>query len=330
MPLFSRPAKKATHLFFATDVHGSERTFRKFINAGKFYKADVLVMGGDIIGKMAIPIIREGSGHYRATLQGTQVHLETEAELDKLNERIGTLGFYSKIMDEDEYRALASDESAVDAMFHDLARARLESWLELAESRLAGTGIKCYITGGNDDYPDVLEVLNKSGTESVFGCEGRRIDLDGQHTMLSLGASTPTPWNTPREVTDEELGHMIEDLIGQVDDLSRCVFNFHDPPVDSTLDTCPMLDWTTDPPSQIVKAGQVVLYGAGSKSVRRAIEAHQPLLGLHGHIHESPGVMKIGRTVCANPGSEYAEGVLRGVLVNLADGKVESYQLTSG
>jgi Icc-related predicted phosphoesterase len=330
MPLFSRPAKKSTHLFFATDVHGSERTFRKFINAGKFYKADVLVMGGDIIGKMAIPIIREGNGHLRATLQGTQEHLETETELDKLNERIGTLGFYSKIMDEDEYHALASDESAVDAMFHDLARARLESWLDLAESRLAGTGIKCYITGGNDDYPDVLEALNKSGTESVFPCESRSIDIDGQHTMISLGASTPTPWNTPREVTDEELGHMIDDLIGQVDDLSRCIFNFHDPPVDSTLDTCPMLDWSTDPPSQIVKAGQVVLHGAGSRSVRQAIEKHQPLLGLHGHIHESPGVMKIGRTVCANPGSEYAEGVLRGLLVNLAEGKVESYQLTSG
>jgi Icc-related predicted phosphoesterase len=115
-----------------------------------------------------------------------------------------------------------------------------------------------------------------------------------------------------------------------VDDLTRCIFNFHDPPVDSTLDTCPMLDWTTDPPSQIVKAGQVVLYGAGSKSVRQAIETHQPLLGLHGHIHESSGIMKIGRTVCANPGSEYAEGVLRGVLVSLDDGKVESYQLTSG
>jgi Icc-related predicted phosphoesterase len=311
-------------------VHGSERTFRKFINAGKFYKAEVLVMGGDIIGKMAIPIIREGNGHFRATLQGTQEHLETQAEVDKLNERIGTLGFYSKIMDEDEYRALASDETAVDAMFHDLARARLESWLDLAETRLAGTGIRCYITGGNDDYPDVLEALDKSGTESVFACESKVIDIDSQHTMVSLGASTPTPWNTPREVSDEELGHMIEDLIEKVDDLSRCIFNFHDPPVDSTLDTCPMLDWTTDPPSQIVKAGQVVLYSAGSKSVRKAIETHQPLLGLHGHIHESPGVMKIGRTVCANPGSEYAEGVLRGVLVNLAEGKVESYQLTSG
>jgi Icc-related predicted phosphoesterase len=123
---------------------------------------------------------------------------------------------------------------------------------------------------------------------------------------------------------------MIEALLPNVPDLSRCIFNFHDPPVDSTLDTCPMLDWNTDPPSQIVKGGQVVLFGAGSVSVRQAIETHQPLLGLHGHIHESPGVVKLGRTVCINPGSEYGEGVLRGCLINLVDGKVESYQLTTG
>lgn len=330
MPLFSRPDKKTTRLFFATDVHGSERTFRKFVNAGKFYEADILVMGGDIIGKMAIPIIREPNGHYRATLQGTLEHLETEADLEKLNERIGILGFYSKVMEEDEYRELASDEAAVDTMFHDLARARLESWLDLAETRLSGTGIKCYITGGNDDYPDVLAALGEGDGQSVFPCEGRVVDLDGKHTMVSLGTSTPTPWHTPREVPDEELGTMIEDLVAQVGDVQQCVFNFHDPPIDSTLDTCPMLDWTTDPPSQIVKAGQVVLYGAGSQSVRKSIETHQPLLGLHGHIHEASGIVKIGRTICANPGSEYGEGILRGLLVNFADEEVKSYQLTTG
>jgi Icc-related predicted phosphoesterase len=91
-----------------------------------------------------------------------------------------------------------------------------------------------------------------------------------------------------------------------------------------------MLDWTTDPPTQIVKAGQIVLHGAGSRSVRLAIETHQPMLGLHGHIHESAGVIRLGRTLCANPGSEYGEGVLRGFLARLADGAVESYQLTTG
>jgi Icc-related predicted phosphoesterase len=331
MPLFGKKAgQKSTTVFFATDVHGSERTFRKFVNAGKFYNAQVLVMGGDIIGKMAIPIIQEGGGRYRATLQGRTEHFEGDEALQALRERIGTLGFYSRILEEDEFREVAADPARVDAMFHDLARERLEAWVDLAEARLAGTGIKCYVTGGNDDYPDVLQSLHRPGAEALVACEGRVVPIDDAHTMISMGFSTPTPWKTPREIPDAELGLMINDMIAQVADPSRCIFNFHDPPVDSTLDTCPELDWSTDPPTQIVRAGQVVLHGAGSKSVRKAIETHQPLAGLHGHIHESPGATRIGRTLCVNPGSEYGEGVLRGVLLNLARGKVESYQLTSG
>lgn len=322
--------QKSTRLFFATDVHGSERTFRKFINAGKFYEANVLVMGGDIIGKLAIPIIKEGSGRYRATLQGRTERLEGDAELEKLLERLGILGFYSQVMSEDEFQSYQADPAAVEHLFHQLTRQRLEAWLDLAETRLRGTGIKCFITGGNDDYSEVLTVLQRSGAESFFGCEGQVVQVDDDHSMISLGYSTLTPWKTPREVTEEELGGMIEAMMPGVPDLSRCIFNFHDPPVNSSLDTCPMLDWNTDPPSHIVKSGQVVLFGAGSLAVRQAIERHQPLLGLHGHIHESPGVVKLGRTLCINPGSEYGEGVLRGCLLNLVNGKVESYQLTTG
>ncbi len=331
MPLFGKKSpQKQTRLFFATDLHGSERTYRKFINAGKFYEASVLIMGGDILGKLAVPIIKEGSGHYRATLQGRTERLATEDELKNLLERLGTLGYYFKVMDEDEFKAIQSDPARVDALFHELARQKLEAWVDLAETRLAGSSIQCYVTGGNDDYPDVLEALHRAGAQSIFACEGKVMQVDDDHTMISMGFSGPTPWRTPREVPDEELGVMIDQMIAQVSDVGRCIFNFHDPPADSTLDTCPMLDWNTDPPAQIVKGGQVVLIGAGSASVRRAIEAHQPLLGLHGHIHESPGVVKIGRTVCINPGSEYGEGILRGCLVTLSNSKVEGYQLTSG
>lgn len=331
MAFFSRkPKKQTTRLFFATDLHGSERTFRKFINAGKFYDANVLVMGGDITGKLLIPIIQEGNGNYRATLQGSIQHLTTEEELKNLHDRIGLLGFYSQIMDEDEFKSLQADPKAVENLFHAKARERLEAWVDLAETRLAGTGIKCFVTGGNDDDPEVLAPIYREGTQSFFGCENMMVHLDDDHTMISVGLSTPTPWKTPREVPDEELGQMIEKMVIQVSTMGSCIFNFHDPPIDSTLDTCPMLDWNTDPPTPIVKAGQIVMHGAGSKSVRHAIEKHQPMLGLHGHIHESMAVAKIGRTTCINPGSEYGEGVLRGCLVNFSGGVIESYQMTSG
>jgi uncharacterized protein len=328
--LSSKSKKDATRLFFATDLHGSERTFRKFINAGKFYEVDILVMGGDITGKLLVPIIKEKNGHYRATLQGRVEHLETQAELDHLTGRLGILGFYFKVMDEDEYQVLAADPKAVDSLFHELARARLSSWVDLAEERLGGTGKKCFVTGGNDDDPEVLTALNREDARSFFGCEGQVVQVDADHTMISVGYSTPTPWKTPREVTDEKLGEIIEEMVSKVQDLNKTIFNFHDPPIDSSLDTCPMLDWDKDPPQQIIRGGQVVMIGAGSKSVRTAIEKHKPMLGLHGHIHESQSMAKIGRTTCINPGSEYGEGVLRGCLVTFAHGDVQGFQMTSG
>jgi len=331
MPPFGKKGSgKTTRLFYATDLHGSERTYRKFLNAGKFYDAQVLVMGGDIIGKLAIPIIRESNGHFRATLQGNTEHIDSEDGLKALVERLGLLGFYHKIMTEEEFRALAADQAAVDALFHTLARRRLEAWIELASTRLEGTGIRCYVTGGNDDYPNVLEVMKTSASQTFIDCEGVVVNLDDEHTMISVGNSTPTPWKTPREIPDEELGRIIDGMVAQVSDLHHCVFNFHDPPNDSTLDTCPELDWTTDPPTPVVKAGQIVMHGAGSKSVRKAVETHQPMLGLHGHIHESSAAVKIGRTLCVNPGSEYGEGILRGALITLSSGEIKAYQLTSG
>ncbi len=328
--LFKKSKKEPTRLFYATDIHGSERTYRKFVNAGKFYNANVIVMGGDITGKLLVPVIKEKNGHFRATLQGQTEHYESEADLQSLYDRLGLLGFYYMVMDEEEFRHLSEDPEAVDRLFHQLARQRLESWVELAEERLKGTGIKCFVTGGNDDDPDVLDAINRTDTESFFGCENKLVNVDDDHTMISVGFSTPTPWRTPREITDEELGGMIEEMASMVTNMSNCIFNFHDPPKDSTLDTCPMLDWSQDPPEPIVRAGQQVMHGAGSTSVRSAIEKFQPMLGLHGHIHESQGAIKIGRTTCVNPGSEYGEGFLRGCLINFSDGKIESYQMTSG
>ena len=328
--LFKKAPKKLSRLFFATDVHGSERTYRKFINAGKFYSVPILVMGGDITGKLLIPIIKEKSGNYRATLQGNTQRVETEEELKKLIETIGTLGFYYKVLDEAEFQGIQGNQATIDELFHELARQRLESWIDLAETRLAGTGIRCYVTGGNDDDPEVLKVLKRSGAKSFIACEGDVVHVDDDHTMVSVGLSTPTPWNTPREVPDEKLGEYIEEIVKKVPDMQKAIFNFHDPPNDSTLDTCPLLDWSTDPPAPIFKAGQMVMQGAGSKSVRKAIETYQPMLGLHGHIHESQGVVKIGRTTCVNPGSEYGEGMLKGCLVTFSNGEIEGFQMTSG
>lgn len=329
MRLFRR-GQRGTKIFYATDVHGSERTWKKFLNAAKFYGADVLIMGGDVMGKLAIPVIRETGGSHRATIHGRVERADDEAGVEALRARIGDLGFYDVVMGEDEYRATQSDPAAVERLFVRLATERLARWMDLAETRLAGTGIRCYATGGNDDLTEVMATMDRSDARAFVACEDRAVPIDDDHVMISMPYVNPTPWRTPREAEEPELAERIERMARPFGDHRQVIFNFHAPPKDSTLDTCPMLDATTDPPSQVVRGGQPVLYGAGSSAIRESIERHQPMLGLHGHIHESQAAARIGRTLCVNPGSEYGEGVLRGCLITLANGKVESFQMTAG
>ncbi|MBI2764266.1 MAG: metallophosphoesterase [Chloroflexi bacterium] len=322
--------QRGTKIFYATDVHGSERTWKKFLNAAKFYGADVLVMGGDVMGKLAIPVIHEAGGSYRATVHGRLERVTTDAEVAAIRARIGDLGFYDVVMDEDEYRTTQADPAAVERLFVRLATERVARWIDLAETRLAGTGIKVYATGGNDDLTEVMATMDRADTQAFVACEDRAVPLDDDHVMISMPYVNPTPWHTPREAGEPELAERIAHLAARFGDHSRVIFNFHAPPIDSTLDTCPMLDASTDPPRQIVKGGQPVLHGAGSAAIRESIERYQPMLGLHGHIHESQAAARIGRTVCINPGSEYGEGVLRGCLITIRDGKVTGYQMTAG
>lgn len=331
MALFGKKAQGGvTRLFFVTDVHGSETTFRKFVNAGKFYGVNVLVLGGDIAGKMVVPILDLAGGKYRATIQSITHELEGSDAVADFEKRAAKLGSYTVVVTPDEYEVLSADASKVDALYHKLATERLARWIDFAEERLAGTGIRCYISGGNDDAPDILEPLVGHKGESVIDCEHKHIMIDDEHLMLSTGLSNPTPWHTPREVDDMELAARIAEIVEGVDDFSRVILNFHAPPKDSTLDTAAELDWSTDPPKVVTSGGTPVMYGAGSAAVRSAIEKYQPLLGLHGHIHESRGQTKIGRTVAINPGSEYGEGLLRGAIVTLQGDRVENVQLTSG
>lgn len=332
MPLFSRKGKAGatpTRLFYASDIHGSEPTYRKFLNAAKFYEVDALVFGGDLMGKLLIPIVREAGGTWRARLQGQNHHLTSEEQLADFRKNLETLGFYWQEMDPEEYRTYEGNQDKIDALFDVLAKQRLQEWVTLAEERLAGTHVRVYLCGGNDDTDEVLTALD-GAEDRVVNAENRVVELDDEHTLVTIGYSTPTPWETPREKTDEELGELIGQIMADVADPARCVFNFHCPPLDSGLDTCLKLDASVWPPTPVLENNQPVYYGAGSRSVADALEAYQPVVGVHGHIHESRGVADYGRTPALNPGSEYGEGVLRGLIVGIRAGEVVGHQFTSG
>jgi len=314
----------ATRIYYASDVHGSNRCFRKFLNAAKFYQANVLVMGGDILGKAIVFLEEVCSGVYVTEEHGHQVILTTEAEVQAFEQRASDRGLYSYRCHAGEPQVLRN-AGEIELLFTRLMRERLMQWLNLADERLAGTGVRCFMMGGNDDPPGVLEVLSEG--DVVCNPEDHAVLLDEASEMISFGWSNPTPWHTPRECSEEELGKRIDALMAQVRHPESLVMNLHVPPFQSGLDDAPELDASLKVQTSL---GQTRFKPVGSTAVRASIERYQPLLGLHGHVHEAHASCKIGRTVCINPGSDYSEGVLHGVLVTLNKGKLKGYQMVSG
>jgi hypothetical protein len=322
--------RKFTRAFFATDLHGSCVTYRKLLSAANAYDTKILIMGGDIIGKLLIPIISSPDGRRRVTLHGQLKWIEDENDLNATIENIELLGFYYISMTEEEFKAVQGDQQQIEALVSEKANVRLADWIRLADERLQDCGVKLYVTGGNDDPVETLEFLENHHTDHFLTCEEQTIQLDEIHTMVSLGISNLTPWDTPREYPEDVIAEKIEKLVEGIEDFTNVIFNFHIPPYNSGLDSCPELDTSKDPPEPILKGGQQVFKPVGSHSVLAAIEKYQPLLVLCGHIHEARGTVQMGRTLVVNPGSEYGEGVLKGAIVNLGDGEVMSWQMTSG
>jgi uncharacterized protein len=321
--------KPMVRIFFASDLHGSEVAFRKMLNAVKAYDVDALICGGDVAGKRLYPVVDHGDGTHTIQCNGSDERLQAGAELAAARERLADAGAYTVDVEPDEAAAIAGDPERMERIFVDKVRERLTAWIELAEERLAGTDTAVYVTGGNDDSDEMLEPLRNGGSSRLVACEGRVVDVCG-YPMASLGWSNETPWNTPRETDEGSLAAMIDDAIGGLEGYERSIFNFHVPPKDSSLDTCPRLDMSVWPPAPVMHGGEVEVFGAGSSAVAEAIHRHQPMLSLHGHIHESANAIKLGRTVAINPGSDYQDGCLRGAIVCLRGDKVADYQLTRG
>jgi|WetSurMetagenome_2_1015567.scaffolds.fasta_scaffold08298_4 uncharacterized protein len=322
--------RKFTRLFYATDIHGSQLAFRKFLNAPVGYDTEILVLGGDVTGKFLIPIITAEDGTKRVTLHGRKREIKTEQESLELYSNLGVLGYYGVEMSEDSFQDAQKDERIVEEIFINEKRKRLAEWINLADDKFKATKNMLYLTGGNDDEEEALKILESVHSEHVIPCEGKHVMLDEIHQMVSLGISNLTPWHTPREYPEEVISERIEETVSGIDDFTNVIFNFHVPPFGHGLDMCPELDTSVDPPAPVMHGGEQSFKPVGSTAVLAAIEKYQPLLVLTGHIHEARGTVQIGRTFVVNPGSEYGEGALRGTIVNLGDGKILSWQMTSG
>lgn len=289
------------------------------------YKANVALLAGDLTGKAIVPIVRR-NGNYESDLFGVHRTARDDQQLAQLERDIADVGYYSFVTTSDEATRLSSDESGRDELLARLMNERVADWLALATERLGDTGVPLYLIPGNDDEFVIDEILNEPGYAPI-NADGKVLEIPGDLQLLASGWSNHTPWQTPREESEDELYERLDALAEQVRDPRRAVFMIHVPPHDSGLDTAPILDENLRP---TVSAGDVLRGPVGSTAVRRLIERYQPLLAIHGHIHESGGERRIGDTLCINPGSEANSGILRGYLVDIGRKGVELAQRVEG
>jgi len=309
---------RRTRILFATDLHGADVVFRKFLNAVGVYEADIAVLGGDLTGKSIVPVVETSRGHV-ASVRGTEELATTDEELDRIVKLIRDTGQYPVTMTETEEAELGRE--AIDKMFVVACHEQVRDWMERAAERLQPAGVPVYVTGGNDDYFSIEQILDEA--PYIQNAEGQVLELGPGLEMISTGYGNPTPWRCPRDITEEQLGEKIEAMASRLREPGAAIFNLHVPPLGSGLDLCPKLDTSVYPPRPV--AGEVA--AAGSSAVRQAIERFAPMLSLHGHIHEAGGVRELGSTTAVNPGSEYAQGVLRSAVIDIREGEVDSAQL---
>jgi Icc-related predicted phosphoesterase len=315
---------KMMRILYGSDFHGSNAVFRKFISAGLQYKANIMIVGGDVTGKAMIPVIHQGSGRYLAYLFGAEQVATTDEELERVKKAISNVGFYPIVLEKDEAEALEVDPAKMSKRFEQEMCQRIREWLTLAEEKLVPQNIAMFFMAGNDDLPSIDTTIAEF--EHIHNPDMKHFTLDGGYELVGNSNANMTPWVCARDIEEDELAKKIEDLAGLIQNPDQTIAVLHVPPYGSGLDTCPELDKDL---RIITQGGQVVMKAAGSTAVKSFIEKVQPMLSLHGHIHESPGHVRIGHTLSINAGSEYAEGILKAAIINLEGGKVKGHMLIS-
>jgi uncharacterized protein len=318
-----RTAVGALDLYYASDVHGSDGCWRKFLGAGRFYGVQALIMGGDLAGKAIVPITIAGES-FGAHFLGEDQSGSGPDELETLEKAIRYNGLYPWRASAEEVRDAEADAGVRSRLFERLITDELRRWIDLADERMSEYGIAVFVMPGNDDPWSCDEVI--AAASHVQACDDRVVRV-GDHEMISCAYANPTPWNSPRELDEDALYERIKRLAEQLESPETAIFNLHVPPYNTGLDTANEINPDL---TLVYKSGQPNPIPVGSTAVRQIIEEYQPLLGLHGHIHEARGEASIGRTLCINSGSEYNSGRIHGVTVKLAPSQVVSHQFVIG
>ncbi|PWB51487.1 MAG: metallophosphoesterase [Anaerolineales bacterium] len=321
----SSQSGKPVRILYGSDFHGSDVVFRKFLSASMQYKANILIVGGDVTGKAMVPVIHQGHGRYTGSWFGKEETATTPQELDKIKKNISNVGFYPIVLEKEEAEELENQPDKMAHRFEDEMCQRVQEWMTLAEEKLLPLNSTLYFMAGNDDFASIDEVVSQF--QHIRNPDMAHFELEEGYEIVGCSNANMTPWLCARDIEEDQLASKLDTLAGMIHNPEHTIAVLHVPPFSSGLDTCPDLDKNL---KIITEGGQVVMKSAGSTAVKAWIEKVQPMLTLHGHIHESPGHVRIGHTLAINAGSEYAEGILKAAIINLENGKVKGHLLISG
>lgn len=312
-------------ILFSCDVHGSDQVWRKWLAIPEVYKAEVIILSGDLTGKMIVPIIKQPDGRYTCSVFGQKLVAKNETEVPKIKEKIRFSGYYPYVTTPEEVAELQEDPKKVDALFEQEMIKGIERWVKLLEEKVP-RDVQAIVMPGNDDIFEIDPPIEQS--EAAVYPLGKAINLCFDYEMISMDYVNPTPWDSPRECSEEELMEKLEKQLELTTvDPNKLICNFHSPPYLTALDAAPKLDKDMKP---VIKMGALEMVNVGSKAVLNFFKKYNPFLGLHGHIHESSGYEKIGDTFSVNPGSEYGEGILKGFIFEISKDKLEKWWFISG
>jgi Icc-related predicted phosphoesterase len=312
-------------MFFATDCHGSEPVWRKWLSVPSMYGADIIVLAGDLTGKMIVPILKMDDGSYGAKAFGKTYKAKNDQELHQIEEKIRFSGYYPIVTTREEALSMKNDPKRVDKLFEDVAVDNIRRWVKLAEEKVPSK-TKIFMMPGNDDNPKIDDAIKESNR--VMYVLGKAVDVCFGFQMISMDFSNPTPWKSPRECSENELAKKLEGLKNlPTVPRNKVMCNFHCPPFGTRLDLAPKLDRNLKPVTTLTG---MEMDHVGSTAIFNFIKEYQPLIGLHGHIHESAGTDNVGNTFVINPGSEYGEGVLTGMMLEFSEKGLDKWWRISG
>ncbi|MGI0156450.1 MAG: metallophosphoesterase family protein, partial [Thermoplasmata archaeon] len=228
-----------TRIFFVADLHGSAICWRKFINAAKVYRADVLLVGGDIAAKTLTPIFEENGG-WGVSVEGEKRTVSSLPDLERLEESLRDAATVPFRTNRREWEEMMAAPGKLDEVFERRTLEDLGRWLSWARGRIGTSPTRLCLGLGNDDLTSMEQVIAADEYAELTDREVLR--LDDRHELLTLPYSNPTPWKTHRELTEEAIRGHLDAAAAKLERPESAVFNIHVPPYGTPLDLAPRLD----------------------------------------------------------------------------------------